>query len=379
MSARAPGASAPREAVRQTCIGAASGAREQVETDGDSSSFSVDQNSIGDTWVKVGEIDYTNGLVTVTQTPESSTYVSMRAAGVLFERIPENPGDGGYTGPAGPVFFGAGETRTFGLAFVRSRAEARTHHFSVLQGTNLTDWSTSGLKLFSTADLDAENELVTFRLMNPMASMERQFLKVRKISRMPAAAPYVAMTFDDGPHPDYTPALLDLLAERNIRATFYVVGINARRYPHIIRRMINEGHEIGNHSFSHARLTDLTNEEIIAEMLGCHDSTVAAATRPPATMRPPYGAVNNSIRNLVLAEFGYPTILWDVDPRDWDMAVSDEQVVETILTESDHGEIILTHDIHARTIAVMPEILDGLLARGFSFVTVAELLELQGD
>jgi peptidoglycan/xylan/chitin deacetylase (PgdA/CDA1 family) len=106
---------------------------------------------------------------------------------------------------------------------------------------------------------------------------------------------------------------------------------------------------------------------------------VAAATLPPTTIRPTYGAVNQSLRDLFLDEFGYPTILWDVDPRDWDMAVSDEDVVYTILTESDHGEIILTHDIHARTIAVMPEILDGLLDQGFSFVTVTELLELQGN
>ena len=73
------------------------------------------------------------------------------------------------------------------------------------------------------------------------------------------------------------------------------------------------------------------------------------------------------------------TVLWNVDPRDWDTAVSDQQVINTILTESDHGEIVLCHDIHERTIGVMPAVLDGLLAQGFSFVTVTELLELQGN
>jgi peptidoglycan/xylan/chitin deacetylase (PgdA/CDA1 family) len=249
----------------------------------------------------------------------------------------------------------------------------------VLQSTNLTNWSSTDLKLVSNIDLDAENELVTFRLMAPMAMTDHQFLKVQVIPKMPATVPFVAMTFDDGPHPDYTPVLLDMLAERNIRATFYVVGSNVQKYPHIVRRMLNEGHEIANHSLNHARLTDLTDAEVVAEVAGCRDAVVAAATRPTATIRPTYGAVNDSIRDLIFDEFGYPAILWDVDPRDWDMAVSDEDVVDTILTESDHGEIILTHDIHARTIAVMPEILDGLLTNGFSFVTVTELLELQGN
>ncbi|VGO17560.1 Peptidoglycan-N-acetylglucosamine deacetylase [Pontiella desulfatans] len=348
----------------------------RVVTAGDSSLFSVDQNSIGDAWVKVGEIDYTNGLITVTQTPDSNTYVSMRAAGILFERMDDGSG-GGDTGPPGPLIFGQGTARTFGLAFARNRAAASTNHFAVLQSTNLLDWSNTDLKLVSITDADAETELVTFRLMAPMEGNNHQFLKVQLIPKMPATAPFVAMTFDDGPHPDHTPALLDILAERNLRATFYLVGSNAQQFPEIVRRMINEGHEIGNHSMTHDRLTDLTDEGVVAEMLGCRDAVVAAATLSPVTMRPPYGAVDNNIRNLVLTEFGYPTVLWDVDPRDWDMAVSDEQVVDTILTESDHGEIILTHDIHARTIAVMPEILDGLLVQGFSFVTVTELLELE--
>jgi peptidoglycan/xylan/chitin deacetylase (PgdA/CDA1 family) len=170
-----------------------------------------------------------------------------------------------------------------------------------------------------------------------------------------------------------------MLAARNIRATFFVVGTNAQKYPHILRRMINEGHEIGNHTVNHPDLTKLTTEQVIAEVAGCRDAVVAAATLPTMSIRPPYGAVNQQLRNLFMSEFGYPTVLWNVDPRDWDVAVSDQQVIDTILNESDHGEIILCHDIHERTIGVMPTVLDGLLAQGFSFVTVSELLELQGN
>lgn len=349
----------------------------RIDTAGGSTSFSADQNGSGNVWVKLGEIDYTSGPITVTQTATSNTYVSMRAAGVLFELMSDGTG-AGYTGPPGPVTFGQGQARSFGLAYKRNRTEAQSTHFAFMQSPNLMDWSTSDLKLVSITDFDAGHELVTFRSMAPMATMGRQFIKVRATPKMAPTAPYVAITHDDGPHPDRTPRLLDILAARNIRATFYVVGTNAQKYPHLIRRMINEGHEIGNHTVNHPRLTDLTTEAVIAEVAGCRDAVVAAGTIPTATIRPPYGAVNDSLRALFLSEFGYPTVLWDVDSRDWDTSVSDAEVVNTILTEADHGEIILTHDVHERTILVMPAVLDGLLAEGFSFVTVSELLKLQG-
>ncbi|MCF7732430.1 MAG: polysaccharide deacetylase family protein [Akkermansiaceae bacterium] len=352
----------------------------RIETAGDSSLVSIDQNGSGNAWVKVGEVDYTSGPLTVTQTATSNASVSMRAAGILFELLADGSA-GGYSGPPGSFILGAGAAEAFGLAFLRNKAEAQTTHFAVLQSADLVNWSTSDLKLVSITDTGAENELVAFRSMTPMATMSRQFLKVQPVPKMPIGNPpkYVAMTFDDGPHPDRTPRLLDILAARNIRATFFVVGTNAEKYPKILRRMINEGHEIGNHTLSHARLTDLTDDEVIAEIDGCRAAVVAGATLPTATIRPPYGAVDNHLRDLFMSEFGYPTVLWNVDPRDWDTAVSDQQVISTILTESDHGEIVLCHDIHERTIGVMPAVLDGLLAQGFSLVTVTELLALQGN
>lgn len=349
----------------------------QVVTAGSGASFAVDQNSVGNVWVKLGEVDHTSGPITVTQTPTTNAGVSMRAAGVLFELVSGGSG-GGYTGPPGTVFFGEGDAQTFGIAFRRSREAAQATQFAVVQGADLVNWSTSGLKLVSITDLDAEHELVTFRSMTPTAALDCQFLAVRATPKMPATTPYVALTFDDGPHPERTPRLLDLLAARNIRATFFVIGTNAQRYPDVLRRMLNEGHEIANHTLSHPYLTDLTDEEVIAEVAGCRDAVVAAATVPTAVIRPPYGDVDNHLRNLLLSEFGYPTILWDVDSRDWETAVPDSQVIANILA-ADHGDIILCHDVHERTITVMPAALDGLLARGFSFVTVTELLELGGN
>lgn len=352
----------------------------QIETAGDSSLTPIDQNGSGNAWVKVGEIDYTSGPITVTQTATSNTSVSMRAAGILFELL-EAGSSGGYSGPPGPFILGEGAARLFGLAFTRNKAEAQTTHFAVLHSTDLVNWSTSDLKLVSITATDAENDLVAFRSMAPMATMNRQFLKVQPIPKRPLGNPpkYLAMTFDDGPHPDRTPRLLDILAARNIRATFFVVGTNAEKYPKILRRMINEGHEIGNHTLNHPNLTTLTDNEVIAEINGCRAAVVAGATVPTATIRPPYGAVNNHLENLFMSEFGYPTVGWHVDPRDWDTAVTDQEVINTILTESNHNEIVLCHDIHERTIGVMPTVLDGLLAQGFSFVTVTERLKLQGN
>lgn len=257
------------------------------------------------------------------------------------------------------------------------------------RSTDLEHWSTTDLRLYSVTNLDTENELVTFYSMAPMHTLEREFLRVRIHPKMPVTPPYyVAITYDDGPHPDRTARLLDILAERNIRATFFVVGNNALSHPHILRRMINEGHEIGNHTMTHPYLTNLTDAQVITEVAGCRDAIVAAATVPPALIRPPYGAVNKRLRNLLMTEFGYPTVLWDIDPRDWDSTVTDEQVIATVINGvanwfspplPSKGPIILLHDIHERTIQVTPTILDTLLAQGYSFVTVSELLALTAN
>ena len=106
-------------------------------------------------------------------------------------------------------------------------------------------------------------------------------------SRGLSSQPYVAMTFDDGPHPQNTPRLLDILRTRNIKATFYVIGRNVDRYPHIVRRIVAEGHEIGNHTYTHRKLTTLSNSELLREMRRTEDAIVRAAAVKPRTMRPP--------------------------------------------------------------------------------------------
>ena len=185
----------------------------------------------------------------------------------------------------------------------------------------------------------------------------------------------LAMTFDDGPHPTLTPKLLDILKARNIKATFFVIGKNARTYPHIIRRILEEGHEIGNHTYTHCSLTSRSDDQIRREIQQSEDALALAGCRPHF-IRPPYGAVNSRIKNLMFSDFGYSTIMWSVDPQDWRRpGVS---VVTSRLVNGAHkGAILLAHDIHPPTIQAMPATFDQLLAKGYQFVTVSQLMNLE--
>jgi peptidoglycan/xylan/chitin deacetylase (PgdA/CDA1 family) len=186
----------------------------------------------------------------------------------------------------------------------------------------------------------------------------------------------LAMTFDDGPHPQNTPKLLDLLKERNIKATFFLVGANVKAYPDIVRRIIAEGHEVANHTWTHPSLTSLSDEKIRSEMQRTQDAIVAASGYHPRLMRAPFGATNKRIEQWIFNEFGFPSILWSVDPNDWKRP--GVAVVTRRLVEGAHkGAILLAHDIHAPTITAMPSTLDQLLAKGYQFVTVSQLLNIE--
>jgi peptidoglycan/xylan/chitin deacetylase (PgdA/CDA1 family) len=183
------------------------------------------------------------------------------------------------------------------------------------------------------------------------------------------------MTFDDGPHATLTPKLLDLLAQEKIKATFFVLGENAQRHPEILKRAVAEGHEIGNHSWSHPNLAKLSNEALRGQLKRTDDVIVQAIGSHPKIMRPPYGELTPKQRQWVNSEFGYKVILWDVDPLDW-KEPGPSIVAQRIIQGTKPGSIMLSHDIHAQTITAMPETFDALLAKGFKFVTVSELLSL---
>jgi peptidoglycan/xylan/chitin deacetylase (PgdA/CDA1 family) len=195
-------------------------------------------------------------------------------------------------------------------------------------------------------------------------------------SRVMVSGNYIAITYDDGPHPVNTPRLLDMLAARNIKATFYVIGNSVNQNPGVLRRTVAEGHEIGNHTQTHPLLSKLSDSQLRQEMQRCQDSIGRAAGIRPRTMRPPYGGLLQRQRELVLKEFGYPTIMWSVDPLDWKRPGA-SVITSRIVSGTTAGGIVLAHDLHSQTIDAMPQTLDGLLRRGFKFVTVSQLISMQ--
>lgn len=197
-------------------------------------------------------------------------------------------------------------------------------------------------------------------------------------SRVLVSGNYIAITFDDGPHPQNTPRLLDILAARNVKATFYVIGRSVDLHPGVLRRTVAEGHEIGNHSHTHRLLSKLSESEVRQEMQRCQDAVGRAAGVRMRTMRPPYGGLLQSQREMVHREFGYPTILWSVDPLDWKRP-GPSVVTSRILSGTTAGGIVLAHDLHSQTVDAMPATLDGLLRRGFKFVTVSQLIAMKTE
>ncbi|MGW0707965.1 polysaccharide deacetylase family protein [Streptomyces sp. NPDC002643] len=179
----------------------------------------------------------------------------------------------------------------------------------------------------------------------------------------------VALTFDDGPAVPESTELLDHLAEYGARATFFVVGQNAAVHRAVVRAQSRAGHEIGNHSWNHQRLTRLTTEEARSQLVRTSDEIRAATGAEPTLFRPPYGSINERVRN---AARPLPSVLWDVDSRDWEDRDAD-RVAQRVIAETDPGEIILLHDIHPTTVAAVPQILHTLEAGGYHFVTVGHL------
>ncbi len=194
------------------------------------------------------------------------------------------------------------------------------------------------------------------------------------ISSWPTGRKLVALTYDDGPHPTITPKLIELLKSKNTPATFFLLGQSVKAYPAIARQLAENGFEVGNHSFSHPQLTKLSDEAIRRELTQCAELiTSATGGAPIRVMRPTYGAHNERVRRIA-NEMGYKIILWDVDTNDWRKRTTD-QMVATILSSATDGSIILMHDRYPTTLETTAAVIDELRARGFTFVTVSEMLE----
>ncbi|MFR5691829.1 MAG: polysaccharide deacetylase family protein [Lachnospiraceae bacterium] len=181
--------------------------------------------------------------------------------------------------------------------------------------------------------------------------------------------PSIAITFDDGPSSRYTGRLLDGLKERNVKASFFLIGENAEESPVLVERIYKEGHLIGNHTYSHVQMTHLSEEAAVREIEKTDQVISAITGEHVAYMRPPFGAWQREleVRMEVLP------VLWSVDPLDWTTENVDE-IVSKVVTEVEEGDIILLHDCYASSVEAALRIVDILQKEGYEFVTVDRLL-----
>ena len=188
-------------------------------------------------------------------------------------------------------------------------------------------------------------------------------------SATPVEAPKIALTFDDGPSTAWTPALLDGLKERGVKATFFLIGENADKNPEIVKRMAEEGHLIGNHTYHHVELTKVSENEARFELADTSAVIVRITGKEPEYMRPPFGAWQRKLEQ----EIQMLPVLWTIDPLDWTTENQDE-IVNKVVTEAEENDIILLHDCYKSSIEAGLRIVDILQEEGFVFVTVDELL-----
>ncbi len=194
----------------------------------------------------------------------------------------------------------------------------------------------------------------------------------------------IALTFDDGPNPQYTPRILDVLGQHHVPATFFVIGSQGALYPSLLQRMVSEGHEVGNHSFTHPDVSTISPEQLGLELNATQRLFESYLGRRSILFRPPYGEdvepdTPAQLDPLVLTgRLGYFTVGMGVDPSDWQMPGVDAIVEQTInQVVSGDGQVILLHDgggDRSQTVAALPRIIEGLQARGYQFVGISDLI-----
>lgn len=191
-----------------------------------------------------------------------------------------------------------------------------------------------------------------------------------------------ALTFDDGPSSIYTPKILDVLREHNVKATFFVTGRHVEKYPEIAKRIVQEGHEIGNHSYSHCNMVLLNDEQLLNEIRRAEQAIVESTGTKPTLFRPPRGIYNNRVRQRILAE-GYCIVLWSVSSLDWSF-LGPKTIAFRVKQFVRNGSIILLHDSGSlvrreggsrkSTVGALPLIISFLKSQNYQIVPASEII-----
>ncbi len=185
------------------------------------------------------------------------------------------------------------------------------------------------------------------------------------------ARKWIALTFDDGPHPYHTPILLKTLRQLGVRATFFVVGKNVDRYPDLVRQMVKDGHEVENHTYHHLRLSQIPLGMVQEEIDAGAAAIWRATGHVPRFVRPPGGMVDHSVR--LIAQFdGYVMVMWTQDPADYERP-DEETLKQRLFSSVRPGSIILLHEKVPVTVKVLPEFVREMRRQGYEFVTIEEM------
>ena len=203
------------------------------------------------------------------------------------------------------------------------------------------------------------------------AAADGEALPADAAAELPAEVKYIALTFDDGPRRETTARLLDGLRERGASATFFLVGEEIQGNEDLVQRMKAEGHQVGNHTWSHVRLGGTTPETAGQEVRMTEEALRELLGEEGYWLRPPYGLIDEGM------EISVPMVKWSVDPRDWEQR-NTAQVTRAVLRDVRPNSIILLHDIYPTSVEAALRIVDALEEEGYWFVTVEELLRLNG-
>jgi len=216
----------------------------------------------------------------------------------------------------------------------------------------------------------------------PQLNIEGNFMSPHSLDGIdPLNDKVVALTFDDGPHPEHTDRLLQILKDNGAVATFFVLGDNVEKYPEVAKRIYDSGNEIGTHSYDHTDLMKLSADQVISEQYGKTNDILEEAVGARALFdRPPYGSMSDDRA----VELGREQIMWSVDPEDWkDEYKTTDKLIDNIFNGTNSngikaadGSIILSHDIHKTTVDAYDAIIKEFINQGYKFVTVSQMMQI---
>lgn len=216
--------------------------------------------------------------------------------------------------------------------------------------------------------------LITITILNvnvfAYGSEEEVFVK-----NGPTDKKIIALTFDDGPHPKETNEVLDVLKKYDIKGTFFIAGKHANWYSKPLIRASKEGHEIGNHTFNHPDISNLSKADLEDEIKKCEDILVKLTGKKPTLFRPPYGSYKKESLEAIAKKYHYKIVLWTtVDARDWQNPGANK-ISDTIINNAKNGDIILLHDYATdNTVEALDILIPKMIEKGYKFVTVSQLI-----